>query len=282
MEQVRIGCVKYLNTLPLVEGLQSLRDVEVISAVPSRLIGMLREREVDVALASVVDAAGEGVTALDAGMIGSDGPTLTVRVFSRVPIEKIATVGADTDSHTSVWLLRVILARKYGVRARVMDFDARERMVLGTTQQSSESTRQQVETSGVDALLLIGDKVVTDPPDRREYPHELDLGAAWKEMTGLPFVYAVWMCRAGEEESAAVRTAAAVLDRQRRHNATRLGWIAGRRAEERGWPTGLAARYIGACLTFDVGEAEREAVDKFIGWAHELGLCDAGPVRWAT
>ncbi|MCC6320756.1 MAG: hypothetical protein IT438_04890 [Phycisphaerales bacterium] len=276
--------MKYLNTLPLVEGLQSLRDVEVISAVPSRLIGMLREREVEVALASVVDAAGEGVSAVGVGMIGSDGPTLTVRVFSRVPIEKIATVGADTDSHTSVWLLRVILARKYGVRARVMDFDARERMVVGAGEggRGDEAAERNGREQDVDALLLIGDKVVTDPPDRREYPHELDLGAAWKEMTGLPFVYAVWMCRAGEEESAAVRTAAAVLDRQRRHNATRLGWIAGRRAEERGWPVGLAARYIGSCLTFDVGEAEREAVDKFIGWAHELGLCDAGPVRWAT
>ena len=281
MDRIRIGCVKYLNTLPLTEGLQMLRDVELIAAVPSRLIGMLRGGEVDVALASIVDAVGgvaEGreakgeseVIALPVGMIGCDGPTLTVRLFSRVPIEKITSVGADTDSHTSVVLMQVILARRYGVQVKMLDFDAREQVMVGAGGNTT-----------TDALLLIGDKVVTDAPSSAEFPHQLDLGQAWKELTGLPFVYAVWMCRAGEENSLAVRTAAAVLDRQRRHNATRLNWLVAKRAPERHWPTDLAGRYVGSYLKYSIEEPEREAVEKFVMWGHELGLCASGPVRWS-
>ncbi len=288
MNRPRIGCVQYLNTLPLIEGLRSWRDAEIVPAVPSRLIGMLRSGEVDVALASVVDAVGSagegrvggagedpgaGVVILPVGMIGCDGPTLTVRLFSRVPMNQIRSVGVDTDSHTSAVLMQVVLSRKWGLRPRVVDFDATPR---------GESAARRPGGSATDALLLIGDKVVTDPPDQSEFPHQLDLGAAWKEMTGLPFVYAVWMCRAGEEQGLAVRTCAAMLDRQRRRNAMRLGWIVRSRASERHWPEEQAAEYVGTLLKYDVGEAEREAVGRFVRWAGELGLCPAGvePV-WA-
>jgi chorismate dehydratase len=279
MTPIRIGCVKYLNTLPMIEGLQAWKEAELVAAVPSRLIDMLLSREVAVSLSSVIDGArhGDRVRLLPVGMIGCDGPTLTVRLFSRVPIEQIKSVGVDTDSHTSAVLLQVILARRYGVQPRVLDFDAREHMVLeGTERRSDGATKGEV-----DAVLLIGDKVVTDPPAHGEYPHELDLGEAWKAMTGLPFVYAAWMCRAGEEHSPEVQAAAAVLDRQLRHNRTRLGWVVQSRAAERHWPEDTAAKYVGSYLKYTIDEPEREAVAKFIAWAHELGLCEGDSVHWA-
>lgn len=267
---VRIGCVKYLNTLPLVEGLGSLKDAAVVAAVPSSLIGMLRGGDVDIALCSVIDAARYAdVRCLPAGMIGCDGRTMTVRLFSRVPFPRITTVGVDTDSHTSAVLMQVVLSRKWGLRPRIADFDAREAQAVGAR-------------GDLEAVLLIGDKVMTDAPDAAAFPYQLDLGEAWKDMTGLPFVYAVWMCRAGEENGSAVQLAEAVLDRQRRHNSTRLDWIVHRRAGERHWPEPAAAEYVGQRLKFDVGEEEREAVAKFIAWARELGLCDGSDVRWAT
>lgn len=276
MSLIRLGCVKYLNTLPLIEGLQVWKDAELVAAVPSRLIDMLLGGRVDVALASVIDGArhADRVRLLPVGMIGCDGPTLTVRLFSRVPFDRIRTVGADTDSHTSVALLRVVLSRRFGIRPDVFDFDAREHMLLAGAPSSPAPAR-------ADAVLLIGDKVVTDPPEHGEYPHELDLGQAWKDLTGLPFVYAVWMCRAGEEGSLAVRTAAAMLDRQRRHNATRLGWIVQARAAERHWPEDTAARYVGSYLKYAIDEREREAVARFLPWAHELGLSPGPDAHWA-
>src|SRR5205823_179545 len=138
------------------------RDCELVAAAPSELIGMLRRGEVDVALASVIDGAGDGVVLLPVGMIGCDGPTLTVRVFSRVPIEKIRRVAVDSESHTSVVLLRVLMWRKFGVKVEVHSGGVEESRGAGVGEKA-------------DAVLLIGDKVVTDAPDAAEYPHQMDL-----------------------------------------------------------------------------------------------------------
>jgi chorismate dehydratase len=132
-----------------------------------------------------------------------------------------------------------------------------------------------------ETALLIGDKVVADPPPLDDYPHQLDLGEAWRELTGLPFVYAVWMCRASEAESERVRIAAQVLERQRLHNETRLDWVACAHGPERGWPVDLARDYLGRSLHFDVGEREREAVSTFLSECSRLGLAPSPDVRWA-
>ena len=281
MNPVRIGCVKYLNTLPLIEGLRTWEAAggcQLVMSAPSGLIGMLKRGEVDVALASVVDAAGShggegggGVVLLPVGMIGSDGPTLTVRVFSRVPFEEVEEVAVDSDSHTSVALMQVVMWRKFGKRVST-------RTVL--MEEGQRGTGASRHRGGELAVLLIGDKVVTDAPDTTEYPYQMDLGGAWKELTGLPFVYAVWMCRGGEEGTMGVRAAAAMLDRARRHNATRMDWIVAARAAEKRWGEEAAAGYLGRSLKYAVGEAEREAVEKFVRWGSELGLC-GGRVVWA-
>ncbi|MBY0312981.1 MAG: menaquinone biosynthesis protein [Phycisphaerales bacterium] len=282
MLPVRIGCVQYLNTLPLIEGLRTWKDCALSTAVPSKLFGMLTSGEVDVALASVIDAASLAATAsggtgggtgvppvclLPVGMIGCDGPTLTVRLFSRTPIESLERVSVDRDSHTSVALLHVLMHRKYHRRITTVEFEAHEHV------------------GWPDAVLLIGDKVVTDAPPGgdgpRGYPYQLDLGAAWKELTGLPFVYAVWMCRAGEESSRAVTAAAIMLDRARRRNVMRMDWLVAKRAAEKNWPADLAAQYLGDYLRFAIDEPEVEAVGKFLRWANELGLCPLPSPRWA-
>ncbi len=283
MDTVRIGCVKYLNTLPLIEGLAMWRGCELVTSAPSGLIGMLARGEVDVALASVIDAArGEEKqedtgrmpvvrsVLLPVGMIGCEGRTLTVRVFSRVPIERITRVVVDAESHTSVVLLQVLMWKKFGRRVEVE---------VGKDQGIKGS--RHLGEGGEEAVLLIGDKVVTNAPAENEYPHQMDLGAAWKELTGLPSVYAVWMCRAGEEDSIKVRTVAKMLERTRLHNATRMDWVVAERAAERGWPRELAAEYVGTLLKYPVGDPEREAVEKFVSWAGEMGLCGRGGVEWA-
>jgi chorismate dehydratase len=273
MTPIRLGCVKYLNTLPMIEGLRACRDVELIAAAPSKLIEMLERDEVDLALASVIDAARPReaeVTLLPVGMIGCDGPTMTVRVFSGLPLDQVAEVHADTDSHTSTALMQVVMHRKFGRRVRVIEFDARERVTLTGGGPEWPTT-----------MLLIGDKVVTDAPPAERYPHQLDLGAAWKELTGLPFVYATWMCKSARVDDPAIRVAAALLERQRLHNATRLDWIVHTRAPERRWPPELAAEYVGNRLRYEVGEREEEAVNRFLRDAAELGLASGGEVRWA-
>ena len=274
MKRVRIAAVRYLNTAPLIEGLEKLRDIELLPSVPARIVGMLADGSADIGLASVVDAVQSPVPlcCLPVGMIGCDGPTLTVRVFSTVPLDQITELHADEESHTSVILAQVLLWRLYGIRPKVVGFAA----------QGRSATSGQVPQQWPNSVLLIGDKVVTDAPSPERYQYQLDLGAAWKELTGMPFVYAVWMCRAGEEGEAHIRAAASVLDRQRRHNVTRLDWLVGVRAAPAGWPGALAREYLGSLLRYQVGVREMRAAEYFLECAAELGLIGRRSVAWAA
>ncbi|HYE03489.1 MAG TPA: menaquinone biosynthesis protein [Phycisphaerales bacterium] len=271
MKPVRLGYVDYLNTAPLVEGVAAWRDARLVPAVPARLIGMLEARAIDLGLISVIDAACHDVRVLPVGMIGCDGPTLTVGLFSRVRPERIERVHADSDSHTSVALLRLILARRTGRLPDVVPLDAAH---LAGLRAGIE------EAAWPEALLLIGDKVVTGAPPAGVYPHRLDLGAEWKELTGMPFVYAVWACRAEDADRPEVHAAAAVLDRARRRNALRTDWLVARHAPDRRWPRGLAEEYLGLRLRYDLGADHRRAAEHFVAEAAALGLCPARGLRW--
>jgi predicted solute-binding protein len=74
----------------------------------------------------------------------------------------------------------------------------------------------------------------------------------------------------------------ALLDRQRRYNATRLDWIVSRRARERRWPEDLAREYLGRRLRYDVGERQVEAIERFLDEAAALGEIARRPTRWVA
>jgi chorismate dehydratase len=283
MTPVRIACVRYLNTIPLIHGLDKLAAVSLLPTVPARIADMVRSGEADAGLVSVIDAMrpeSPRLALLPVGMIGCDGPTLTVRLFSRVPLDRIRRIHADTDSHTSVVLCRILLRQLHGIDPAVADFDAHERVEVGRG--SAEAAPLSLDEAWPETVLLIGDKVVVDAPPEHRYPHQLDLGDAWKRLTGLPFVYAVWACREDQAGSREVRTAAAILDRQRRHNATRLDWIVSHHASEHRWPPALAAEYLGSRLRFEVGPREREAVARFGAEAGATGEVTWVDLRKAT
>lgn len=260
---VRIAAVRYLNTAPLIEGVDKLPEVAIRTAAPSAIAGMLERDEADVGLVSLVDAVRSAVplALLPVGMIGCDGPTLTVRVFSRRPLGEMRTLHADPDSHTSVILSQVVLAAR-GVRPVIARLDP--------------------SASLPDAALLIGDKVVTAAPPAEAFPHQLDLGEAWHQLTGLPFVYAMWMCRGERAGEAEIQRTAMLLDRQRRHNATRLGWIVQRRAAEAGWPVDLALHYVRDLLRYEPGPRHRAAIEDFLSRAQGAGLLPGGTPLWAS
>ncbi len=283
MDPVRIACVRYLNTAPLVEGLDKLEGVTLIPTVPSRIADAVASREADVGLVSIVDAAlcPVPLALLPVGMIGCDGPTHTVRLFSTVPISTIGTLHADTDSHTSVILARVLLKHVHGISPEVVPFDARERVEHPARTAAPVLGGGSLDEAWPESVLLIGDKVVTDHPPEGRYPHQLDLGEAWKALTGLPFVYAIWMCRQAECGNPRLARAAQVLDRQRRHNATRLDWIVAKRAPEARWPIDIASRYVRELLHYRVGERERAGIAKFLTLAHEQGLVPTPKLVWA-
>lgn len=256
----RIGCVGYLNAKPLIEGLEAGPDPSVRLDVPSKLLGDLVRGEVDIALCPVIDyyRCDTPLVIVPVGCIACDGPTLTVRLFSRVPIPAITQVHADRDSHTSVALLTVLLEKHHGIRPAVVPFDAHR------------ASNQAPPIAPPQAMLLIGDKVVNDAPSAQTYPHQMDLGESWKQLTGLPFVFAVWMARRDRE----LGDLPGVLDRQRERNAARTDAIADRHAKPHGWSSELARKYLRQVLSYRVGDKHLQAIERFAGYARELGLIE--------
>jgi chorismate dehydratase len=254
MERIRVGSVSFLNAKPLIYGLEEAGDIDLRLAVPSRLLEGLRGGGLDVALLPVIDYQRmAGLCIVPSGGIGCDGETLTVRIFSKCPVRQIRTLACDTDSHTSVALARVIFAERYGMRPTFVDW-----------------TREEAQPC--DAKLLIGDKVVCEEPPGFE--HQIDLGSAWKELTGLPFVFAVWTARKGVD----LRDLPRRLTEAKRAGLANVEGIVERHAVGRGWPAGLALQYLTVYLKFDVGERQLEAIRLFHQLAATHGAIE-GEVR---
>lgn len=255
----RVGCVSYLNSKPLIHRLDTEHAdrLTLRLAVPADLLGLLEAGEVDLALCPVIDSFRStmpgGVALVPVGGIACEGPTLTVRLFSRVPLDQLTQVHADTDSHTSVTLLRVLLDALYDRRPALVDHSP------GSVLDAAHLP---------EALLLIGDKVITASPPAAAYPFQLDLGEAWHQMTGQPFVFAVWMASRDKP----LGDLPALLASQRENNLLRLPEIVERYAAAHGWPAPLAADYLGQILRYRIGPRELAAVSTFARLAAALDL----------
>jgi chorismate dehydratase len=113
-----------------------------------------------------------------------------------------------------------------------------------------------------ESMLLIGDKVVNASPDSAEYPHQLDLGEEWKRLTGLPFVFAMWMIR--QDRAAAEGTGIAdLLTVARRRGAAMTEQLLDRHVAEKRWPRDLARRYFTEYLRYEVTPAARRGLARF-------------------
>lgn len=197
-ERARIGIVGYVNAHPLTDALDRDR-FEVIDDHPSVIARMLAKGEVDVALCPVAAVLTDDRYQIAPGWcIGSEGPVTSVLLVAETPPEEWRRVVLDGVSRTSVTLARLLLAQ--GPLSRRV----RDDLVIedGEPGCGVEAARGDV------ASVVIGD-VARDLPER--LTHRVDLASAWKEWTGLPFVFAVWAGREGldPEVIEAVRSAGA-------------------------------------------------------------------------
>lgn len=238
----RVGCVPYVNAKPLIARFAASEDqqVEVILDIPSRLPALLDTGEVEAVLASSFDALTTPDRRIVWGVcIGSFGPAASVRLFSKVPFEKIQTLALDQSSLTSNHLAQILLRELYGsspkCETHLPDLDAM--------------------LSNHDACILIGDKgLMTEG----EGLHILDLGEAWTRLTGLPFVWAVWIGNESLDPFLA-----------RELNDSYKWWLERRTdllpkiAEEAGWPLETAATYLEQTMHYRFGEHEWAGLMRF-------------------
>lgn len=245
----RVGAVSFLNAKPLVAGLLADPCVDVHFAVPAKLADLLTDGRVDAALIPVVDlAARERLSLISDACIASDGETLTVRVFSRIAPSRMSRLRVDGDSHTSVLLARLIWLEMFDRAVPTMPLEF--------------ASPGEVE----DGVLLIGDKVVSQRP--RGFAFEVDLGAAWRELTGLPFVYAVWAADKQRE----LADLPDRLERSRDMGVRDAAAIADREGPRAGWPVEIARRYLTETMHYRLTRRHRQGMELFLRLARDRGL----------
>jgi chorismate dehydratase len=256
MSRIRIGAVSYLNTKPLIDGLDRLApDAELLLDLPSRLADRLRAGELDVALIPVVELfRTKGYSILPNIAITSQGPVLSVTVFSKVPWQDMQTLALDEGSRTSGALAKILLEKRYQRKVTYRPF----------------LMDQPAEECEADAVLLIGDRAMRAALPG--YPYSYDLGQEWTDWTGLPFVYAVWAVRPGVD----LGTVASALQESKRQGIARVAEIAWHEANALGLDPAFCRRYLTNIIRFDLGAAEKAGLDRFHQLAIELGHATPG------
>ena len=175
MAQFRVGCVPYVNARPLVAAFDRPNEfIEVIYDIPSRLPALLDSGEVDAILVSSIELLRRDdlLPVAEVGIM-SYGPVKSVRMLSNVPLSDIKTLALDQSSLTSNILAQIILA---------------EQGVFPMTETLSPDAPNML--ANYDACVLIGDKGFEADGTGLV---DIDLGQAWTDMTGLPFVWALWL-----------------------------------------------------------------------------------------
>ena len=229
---LRLGCVQYLNSKPLIYGC----DAPVVFEHPSALAHDLARGVLDVALVPVFEALrSPGYLAADDVAIGCDGPVFSVFLAHRGPLADLRRVALDPASLTSVHLLQVLLAEFHGLRPKCV----------------SQGNGPE------DATLLIGNQAIdfrTRAPGGWQF---FDLGEEWRRCTGLPFVFALWLMQPNLPNAGAVANELRAL---KRDGLAHIPEIV--RADKGHDPT-FVTRYLTGHIRFGLGLREQAGLERF-------------------
>lgn len=253
---VRLSVVRYLNTKPLVYGLEQGLVPHRFSLsydVPSVCASRVKSGEADLGLIPSIEFArlptpGAIIPTI---AIASYGPVASIFLYHRVPLESIRTVALDTSSRTSVALTHILLKDRYGVDFTPMEQEPILDNMLAVA----------------DAALIIGDPALesVDRPEPR-----LDLGQAWTELTGLPFVYAFW---AGQPDAVSPGDIRALIA-SKATGLANLDTITKQYARTHARSAAFYLSYLKDHLYFELGTRELQGLTEFYRRAFRLGLIE--------
>ncbi|HVH25845.1 MAG TPA: menaquinone biosynthesis protein [Vicinamibacterales bacterium] len=278
MTAVRLGAVGYLNARPLVVGLDALPQFDLRFDLPSECARLLAAGEVDLGLVPSIEyLRDDSYQAVPDVAIASKGPVLSVALYTTRPVRDVRTILMDTSSRTSVALTRVLCARLFKIAPAI----------------DAHAPDLEAMLSRADAALVIGDKaLLAQPqlarlasapsstfggPDLSSEVEKIDLGEAWSSMTGLPFVWAFWVGRAGALRPGDV----AALQAARDAGVGRADQVA--REYFRGDPEHqeLGVSYLRNNIKYYLGADERAGLELFYRYAAEIGVVShARPLRF--
>jgi chorismate dehydratase len=224
---LRVGKVRYLNTVPL---FYRLEGYQVVEGHPHELVKKIREGEIDAGIVSSVEYFfnPDKYFVLRDISISSVGKVCSVLLLSNKPLEEVHKVRITPNSLTSRYLLIYLLKEVYG--------------------------REPAEVlEGEDAFLAIGDEALNL---KGRYDFCYDLGEEWFRATGLPFVYALFLLR---KEASYEHSERLIEDLKR---SVELFF----RDLERGRakvPEGFVKEYLSSCIDYGLSEAHLESLRMF-------------------
>lgn len=237
-----IGCVPYVNAKPIVDRFHfgPPTDIEVIYDVPSRLPALLDSGSAEAVLASSFDAlATPDRTFAEGVSISTFGPVQSVRLFSKVHPVHIRTLALDQSSLTSNHLAQIVLRERYDASAECVQMEPELNSMLNSC----------------DACVLIGDKGMSADATGLKV---LDLGEEWFALTGLPFVWALWI---GNKHLSGELVYE--LNESKRWGIEHLDSIIPRAAETSGIPTERVDHYLRKIMDFDLSSRHIEGLRRF-------------------
>lgn len=253
---LRIGAVSYLNTKPLIYGLQQAAPhAELVLDVPSRLADQLSAGQLDVALIPSIEFFQDPTySIISNACIGCRGPVWSVKLFFRVAPSQTKTLALDEGSRTSAVLAQILLQQRYGIRPQLLPFP------LG----------QSLAGSKADAVLLIGDRAMQAQPG--PFAEVWDLGDQWCRWSELSFVFAMWVARPG----ANVQALEPALMASRDAGMANVQTIAEREAPRYGLTVPECLAYFCQHLYYELGNRELQGLQLYYQLASELGLAPKG------
>jgi chorismate dehydratase len=241
LNKIRVGAVSYLNTKPLLYGIKRhpvINEIELIEDYPAKIAQMLIDDELDIGLIPVAATVGLKNWYIDSDYcIGGNGPIASVCIFSEVPIEQVQKVYLDYQSRTSVNLAKILLKEYW--KKDVVFVDA-----------TGEDFREEIK--GTTAGVVIGDRALQQ---RSQSKYIYDLSEAWKNHTGLPFVFAAWIANKKLPEGFIIAFNEA--------NALGLEKIE-EVIKENVFPYFDLTTYYTSCLSYQIDEGKKKGLELFL------------------
>ncbi len=256
IKPIRIGAVSYLNTKPLIYGLEkSLNGQGTLTLdLPSRLASDLAEGTIDIGLIPVVEffQRPEFQIVSDA-VIACQGPVWSVRIFFRCDPSKVKTLALDEGSRTSAALSKVLLHKRFGIIPTTIPLRMEDDPIL----------------CPADAVLVIGDRAMHPENYRTAFQSDWDLGQAWFEETGLPFVFAMWVARVNDFATQHWRT---TFENTRDDGLRNIREIANQSAPKYRLSAEQCEDYLTNYIRFFLEEKELAGLNEFRRCCQALGL----------
>ncbi len=177
-DKIKVAAVSYLNTKPMLYGIERsdvMDIIELVSDYPANVAKSLQDGAIDVALLPVAAIPSiEGARIIGDYGIAADGNVASVCIFSQVPMEEIETVYLDYQSRTSVRLAQLLLEKYWNKQVVFLP-----------------ATEHYIDyINGTTAGVIIGDRALKQLVN---FEYIYDLAEAWRDFTGLPFVFAAWV-----------------------------------------------------------------------------------------